>query len=76
MKKVITVNVGKKGVTESLINEINLLLEKHGVVKVKMLRNFRMASGKHKKELAAEIASKVNGKLVDFRGFVLTFKRC
>ena len=28
------------------------------------------------KELAQEIASKVNGKLVDFRGFVLTFKRC
>ena len=41
-----------------------------------MLRNFRFASGKHKKELAEEIASKVKGKLVDFRGFVLTFERC
>ncbi len=76
MRRIVTVNVGKNGITESLINEINFQLEKHGIVKVKMLKNFRLSSGKHKKELAQEIASKVNGKLVDFRGFVLTFKRC
>lgn len=78
-EKVITINVGKNGLTENLINEINLQLEKRGVVKVRMLRNFRsinLIEGKGKKELAEEIASKVNGKLVDFRGFVLTFKRC
>jgi RNA-binding protein len=74
-KNVVTINVGKSGVTESLINEINLLLEKRGTVRVKMLRNFRESSGKHKKELAEEIASKVKGRLVDFRGFVLTFER-
>lgn len=73
--KVVTINVGKNGVTESLINEVNLLLEKRGKVKVKMLRNFRESSGKDKKEIAEEIASKVRGKLVDFRGFVLTFER-
>ncbi|MCS7121034.1 MAG: YhbY family RNA-binding protein [Archaeoglobaceae archaeon] len=71
----ITINVGKKGITENLIEEINLQLEKHGVVKVKMLKNFRRISEKEKKELAMEIASKVKGKLVDFRGFVLTFER-
>ena len=70
---VVTINVGKKGLTENLINEINLQLEKRGIVKVKMLRSFRT---KDKKELAQEIASKVKGKLVDFRGFVLTFERC
>ncbi len=74
-KNVVTINVGKNGVTESLINEINLLLEKRGTVRVRMLRNFRESSGKHKKELAEEVASKVKGKLVDFRGFVLTFER-
>lgn len=70
---VVTINVGKKGLTENLINEINLQLEKRGVVKVRMLRNFR--AGGDKKELAREIASKVKGRLVDFRGFVLTFER-
>lgn len=75
----VVVNVGKKGVTEGLINEINMLIEKTGRVKVRMLRNFREMSeveGKDKKMLAQEISSKVNGKLVDFRGFVLTFERC
>jgi len=74
-RDVVTINVGKKGVTENLINEINLLLEKRGTVKVKMLRNFREAAGRDKRELAEEIASKVKGRLVDFRGFVLTFER-
>ncbi len=76
---IVTINVGKRGITEGLIKEINTMLEKHGMVKVRMLRNFRMRGeleGKDKKQLAREIAEKVNGKLVDFRGFVLTFKRC
>jgi len=81
MKKdnIVTINVGKKGITENLIKEINTVLEKRGMVKVKMLKNFRAIGamqGKDKKMLAEEIASKVDGKLVDFRGFVLTFKRC
>ncbi len=81
MKKddIVTINVGKKGITEGLINEINTVLEKRGMVKVRMLKNFRTIGeleGKDKKQLAKEIAEKVNGKLVDFRGFVLTFKRC
>ncbi len=69
----VTINAGKKGITENLINEVNLLLEKHGVVKVKMLRSLR--SGRDKNEVAAELASRVRGKLVDFRGFVLTFEK-
>jgi RNA-binding protein len=75
----VVINVGKKGVTEGLINEINMLIEKRGRVKVRMLRNFREmgeAEGKDKKMLAQEISSRVKGKLVDFRGFVLTFERC
>ncbi len=81
MKKddIVTINVGKKGITEGLINEINTVLEKRGIVKVRMLKNFRTIGeleGKDKKQLAKEIAEKVNGKLVDFRGCGLTFKRC
>ena len=67
------INAGKKGITENLITEINFQLEKHETVKVKMLRSFR---NKERKELAEEIASKVNGKLVNLKGFVMTFKRC
>ncbi|WP_456369342.1 YhbY family RNA-binding protein [Geoglobus sp.] len=76
--RVITINVGKKGINDNLIREINTILEKRGVVKVRMLRNFRNITmgGADRKSLAMEIAEKVNGELVDFRGFVLTFKRC
>ena len=77
--KVVTINVGKRGINEGLIREINTMLEKYGIVKVRMLKNFRMVGeleGKDKKQLAKEIAEKVDGKLIDFRGFVLTFKRC
>ncbi len=76
---VVTVNVGKKGLTEGVIREINMILDKRGIVKVRMLRSFRLKGqleGKDKRQLAREIAERVNGKLVDFRGFVLTFKRC
>ncbi|WP_457549849.1 YhbY family RNA-binding protein [Archaeoglobus sp.] len=73
----ITINIGKRGITEGVINEINQALEKHGMVKVRMLRNFRTITmkGTDRRELAKEIAKHVNGKLIDLRGFVLTFKR-
>ncbi len=78
MKDAITINIGKKGLTEGVIKEINRALEKHGIVKVRMLKNFRTITmkGKDRRELAKEIAKHVNGKLVDLRGFVLTFKKC
>ena len=57
MKKddIVTINVGKKGITEGLIREINMVLEKRGIVKVRMLRSFRMIGqlqGKDKRQLA------------------------
>ncbi len=74
---IVTINVGKKGINDNLVREINTLLEKRGVVKVKMLKNFRQNYGYlDRKEMAKEIAEKVKGDLVDLRGFVLTFKRC
>lgn len=68
-----TINAGKKGLTENLISEINFQLEKHGIVKVKMLRSFR---DKDRKQLVEEISSRVKGKPVSLKGFVITFKRC
>jgi len=73
----ITINVGKRGITKGLIEEINRTLEKHGKVKVRMLKNFRNITmgGKDRKEIAREISKHVNGRLVDLRGYVLTFER-
>ncbi len=69
------VNVGKNGLTQSLINEINFQLEKHGKVKVKMLRSFRNSSKLDRKELAKLIGKNINGRLVSLKGMVLTFAK-
>jgi len=69
----LTINAGKNGTTKNLINEINFQLEKRGKVKVRMLRSFR---NKDKNELARELSGKVDGKLVNIKGFVITFERC
>uniref|UniRef100_A0A7J2TI62 RNA-binding protein n=1 Tax=Archaeoglobus fulgidus TaxID=2234 RepID=A0A7J2TI62_ARCFL len=67
------VNIGKKGLTESLLNEINLLLEKRGVVKVKILRNSGM---RENKELVVnELEKRLGCRVRDVRGFVITIER-
>lgn len=69
----LTINAGKNGMTKNLINEINFQLEKRGKVKVRMLRSFR---NKDKNELAVELSGKIDGRLVNVKGFVITFERC
>jgi RNA-binding protein len=69
------INIGKAGLTQNLINEINFQLEKHGKVKVKMLRSFRNSSELGRKELAELVGKSIKGRLVSLRGMVLTFER-
>jgi len=67
------INVGKKGITESLISEINLQLEKRGAVRVKLLKNFE---NRNEKDLVVkELAEKLKCRVKDVRGFVITLER-
>ncbi|MCX8172810.1 MAG: YhbY family RNA-binding protein [Archaeoglobaceae archaeon] len=71
--EIVKINVGKKGITESLINEINLQLEKRGVVKIKMLKNFEK---RYEKDLVVkELVEKLKCRVSDVRGFVITLER-
>lgn len=70
---VVTVNVGKKGITENLLNEVNLLLEKRGVVRIKLLKNFSMRN--EKERVAEELRKRLNCRIRDVRGFVITLER-
>ncbi|AGK60111.1 putative RNA-binding protein containing KH domain, possibly ribosomal protein [Archaeoglobus sulfaticallidus PM70-1] len=72
-ERISTINIGKNGLTENVIKEINFQLEKRGVVKVKLLRSFRESTGRDRKELAREVEKNINGRLVSLRGMVLTF---
>ena len=63
-----SVRIGKSGLTESIINEIKIQLEKKNLVKVKFLKAF--IQGRDKKELAMELAEKTGSTLIDKVGFV------
>jgi RNA-binding protein len=67
------INVGKKGLTESLLNEINLLLEKRGIVKVKLLKNSGMRE--NKELVVKELIERLGCRVTDVRGFVITIER-
>ena len=72
------VNIGKHGITDNVIREIERRLEDEEVIKVRVLRSFKKVSGREIEEIAEEVSRKVNAKVVDVRGnvFVLVkFRR-
>jgi RNA-binding protein len=60
------VRIGKRGLTSGVIEEVDRQLEERELVKVRFERN--VLSRYDRKELAAELARKVNAELVDVRG--------
>jgi RNA-binding protein len=74
-REIPVINIGKNGLTENLINEINFQLEKHGKVKVKMLRSFRNSSELNRKELAEKVGKNIKGRMVELKGMIITFAK-
>jgi len=74
-RKEIVVRIGKKGITEGLVEEIKRNLEKHKIVKIKLLKSYRETIEKSRQELADMIAKLVNAKVVEIRGYTLTLER-
>ena len=68
-----TVRIGKRGITNSLIEEIKKQLKKRKIVKVKMLNSF--IKNKNKKEAATEIAIKTNSKIANMVGFTVVLSK-
>jgi RNA-binding protein YhbY len=67
-----TIRVGKNGLTEGSIEEINLHLKKFKEVKVKFLSNF--IKGKDKNSLVEELSKKTRSSAKRI-GYVVTLKR-
>jgi len=68
-----TVRIGKNGLTDGQIAEIDNQLKTRKLVKVKLLRAF--VEEHDKKEAMKEIASRTKSKLIQFIGFVGVFHR-
>lgn len=76
--EIVTVRVGKKGLTEGLLSELDNVLRARGIVKVKLLKNFREAFGierDSKSAIAAKLAEALGAEVVDVRGYTIILRR-
>jgi len=65
----VDVQLGKKGITDAFINEVKNRLEKHGVVKIRVLKSYIKTSGMDRRAIARLVAERVNAKIIDIRGY-------
>ncbi len=65
--------IGKRGVSDEVLREIDSRLEVKGFVKVRVLKSALLVSGMDRRSIARYVAEKLGAKLVDVRGrtFVL-----
>ncbi|MCC5997773.1 MAG: YhbY family RNA-binding protein [Thermofilum sp.] len=74
-KDIPVVNIGKKGLDEAVLEEIKNVLKARGIVKVKLLKNFREAYGLSPEEAAVVLSQRLSAKIVGVRGFVIVLKK-
>ncbi len=63
-----TVHIGKKGITEEVLTEIKRQLEQRGYVKVKIEKSVIRVLEMDRREVAKEVASRLNAELLEVRG--------
>ncbi len=68
-----TVRIGKKGITDSTIQEIKKQLEKRKLVKIKFLRNF--IADKDRKQVSQELVNQTDAELIDTVGLIVVLKK-
>lgn len=66
-------NIGKNGVTDTLIEELNKQIKANRLVKVKVLKSAE--EGKDVKTIAEEIASATRSTLIEVRGRTVVLYR-
>ena len=60
--------IGKRGLDESVINEINTQLKKDGILKVEIRKGALISTEMERKEIAEKVAELTDSELVDIRG--------
>ncbi len=60
--------IGKRGLDESVINEINTQLKKDGILKVEIRKGALISTEMGRKEIAEKVAELTDSELVDIRG--------
>lgn len=76
--EVVTVRVGKKGITSELLKELDNVLRARGLVKVQLLKNFRDAYGvnrDNKADVVADLAQALGAQVAELRGYTILLKK-
>ena len=68
-----SVRIGKKGITEESIKEINKLLKKKKTIKIKFLKS--VIGQKDKNELFEELSKKTDSKIIEKKGFTIILNK-
>ncbi|MBE9390632.1 YhbY family RNA-binding protein [Fervidicoccus fontis] len=69
------INIGKNGINERIIKEIDTRLKVKKVVKIRINKNFIESSGEEREEIAKKVSSFLNAELVEIRGNTFILKR-
>ncbi|QOJ79472.1 YhbY family RNA-binding protein [Infirmifilum lucidum] len=72
---VVTVNVGKNGLSERVLEEIDNALKSRGVVKVRLLKNFRETYGYTREDVAVILSQRLGAEVIGIRGNVIALRR-
>ena len=68
-------SIGKNGITENTITQIQTNLKAHKLCKVKILRTFLDETGLDKKAVAEDLAEKTDSVLIELMGLTVVFYR-
>ncbi|NPA47989.1 MAG: YhbY family RNA-binding protein [Thermococci archaeon] len=60
--------IGKNGLSEAVISEINLQLKNEGVIKVEIRKGALISTGMDRKTMAEKVAVLTDSELIDLRG--------
>jgi RNA-binding protein len=69
------INVGRGGLTEAVMKEIDRQLDEHEVVKIKLLKNSPLIEEADAKEIAKGLASSLKAEVMDVRGRTIKLYR-
>ncbi|WP_460025929.1 YhbY family RNA-binding protein [Infirmifilum sp. SLHALR2] len=72
---VATVNIGKKGLSEEVLAEISNVLDSRGIVKVRLLKNFRDTYGYTREDVAVILSQRLGAEVVGIRGYVIALRK-
>ncbi|RLE61341.1 MAG: RNA-binding protein [Thermoprotei archaeon] len=74
-KDIVTVRIGKLGITPKIIKELDNVLKARGIVKIRLLKNFRDAYDTDRSEVAQLLSQELRAKIVGIRGYSIILQR-